>query len=589
VSTPLHFRVLPRLIELLGAQYRSTEVAIKELVANAWDADATQVAISLPEPLSPAPVVISDNGYGMSPSEIEKLYLSVAHDRRSQGGAVTPKGRKVRGYRGVGKFAGLIAADTMSVTTIARGTWSRLVISRSRLEKEAEDLEAADILTATRHGVEGHGTTVELAGLRQDFAFPDPDKLGRILLREFGRQDDFAITINGVLSTPALLDGEKVPVQFPLGEAGVAGGNIWFLEEQRAIADPGVIVRVDGRAIGEPTFFGLEDDPDIPRSLLQRVAGEVDASALVNQVQTNWGGFVENALGSRALTEEAREWLKRELLRRRDDEVASGREAFIQEHAEQLALIPNTRRDQARRALLRVFDRFFEEAQEKRRAIAELVLNAFERDEYWVVARRIDEAPKEDILRLAEVLHDWGLTEAAGVVARAKARLKALTAFQQLAHDRRTLEAQMHHALEGNVWIFGDVYEMLKSNATLRRIVRRLTDQVYRGRRGKERPDLLLVGSMDRYLLIELKRPSRTISHDDVAQAQKYRDELLQYLGNRGGPIELAVVGGQVDPLVPRSLHKDQWADSYDGLVATARARLEWLIENLSPEAEALA
>ena len=36
VAKPLHFSVDPRLIELLGAQYRSTEEALKELVANAW-------------------------------------------------------------------------------------------------------------------------------------------------------------------------------------------------------------------------------------------------------------------------------------------------------------------------------------------------------------------------------------------------------------------------------------------------------------------------------------------------------------------------------------------------------------------------
>jgi len=173
--------------------------------------------------------------------------------------------------------------------------------------------------------------------------------------------------------------------------------------------------------------------------------------------------------------------------------------------AEQLELIPVTRRDQARRSLFRVFERFYEEAPEKRRAIAELVLNAFEHDEYWVVTRRIDEAPKEDVLRLADVLHDWGLTEAAGVVSRAKARLKALNAFQRLSAEPRSLEMQMHRALEGNVWIFGDEYELLKSNATLQSVVKRLTDRVYRGGRGQKRPDLLLVGSMGRYLLVELK------------------------------------------------------------------------------------
>ena len=100
------------------------------------------------------------------------------------------------------------------------------------------------------------------------------------------------------------------------------------------------------------------------------------------------------------------------------------------------------------------------------------------------------------MLRLADVLHDWGLTETASVVSRAKTRLKALNAFQGLAAEPRLLEMlQMHQALEGNVWVFGEEYELLKSNVTLQSVVKRLTDRVYSGGRGQKRPDLLLVDS----------------------------------------------------------------------------------------------
>ena len=41
---------------LLGENYRSTEQAIKELIDNAWDADAEHVWITLPEPLTGDPI-----------------------------------------------------------------------------------------------------------------------------------------------------------------------------------------------------------------------------------------------------------------------------------------------------------------------------------------------------------------------------------------------------------------------------------------------------------------------------------------------------------------------------------------------------
>ena len=147
------------------------------------------------------------------------------------------------------------------------------------------------------------------------------------------------------------------------------------------------------------------------------------------------------------------------------------------------------------------------------------------------------------MLRLADVLHDWGLTETASVVSRAKARLKALNAFQRLVAEPRSLEMQRHQALEGNVWVFGDEHELLKSNVTLQSVVKRLTDRVYSGGRGQKRPDLLLVGSMGRYLLVELKRPSHTVVHQDVAQRRDIATNRA-YIGNQDQRIELAIIGG---------------------------------------------
>ena len=172
MATTGHFRVEPRLIQILGAQYHSTEDALKELVANAWDADATRVDITLPAPLTADPIVIHDNGYGMTPREIDAEYLTIAFDRRQSSGDRTPRGRLVRGYRGIGKFAGLIAADTMIVSSISRGAQSRLELSRAELEGRREDLETAPIPIETVHDVDGAGTIVELSNLRQSFAHP---------------------------------------------------------------------------------------------------------------------------------------------------------------------------------------------------------------------------------------------------------------------------------------------------------------------------------------------------------------------------------------------------------------------------------
>lgn len=103
------FKVDPRITEILGESYRSSEQAIKELVDNSWDADATEVRITLPSAMSAEPLVIEDNGSGMTMAELEQEYLSVGRDRRSARGDRTARlQRRVKGRKGIGKFAGLM-------------------------------------------------------------------------------------------------------------------------------------------------------------------------------------------------------------------------------------------------------------------------------------------------------------------------------------------------------------------------------------------------------------------------------------------------------------------------------------------------
>lgn len=85
MSRNASFKVDPKLAELLGETYKSTEDAIKELVDNSFDADADEVRITLPTVLSEDPVVtIIDNGAGMKEMELRTEYLKIASSRASR-------------------------------------------------------------------------------------------------------------------------------------------------------------------------------------------------------------------------------------------------------------------------------------------------------------------------------------------------------------------------------------------------------------------------------------------------------------------------------------------------------------------------
>jgi len=281
-----NFKVDPRLTKLLGESYRSTEQALKELVDNSWDADATAISITLPDPMTSNPIVIEDDGSGMTEQELRSEYLVVANDRRSRKGERTTRlKRLVKGRKGIGKFAGLMVADVMEIRTTTRGITTRVVISKETLLNATRDLERIDLPLTVEPASEGvSGTKVTLVGLNQRYEFPLPEKLKSLLMLEYGREEDIRISVNSDFLGLEDLPGERFLKQEIAAEAGAILLDFKITDGTKPIKQAGIAIRVRGKIVGKPSFFGLEDDPEIPSKLLKKIYGEVEADALVDSV-----------------------------------------------------------------------------------------------------------------------------------------------------------------------------------------------------------------------------------------------------------------------------------------------------------------
>ncbi|MBU2570062.1 MAG: ATP-binding protein [Gammaproteobacteria bacterium] len=288
-----NFKVDPRLAKLLGESYRSTEYALKELVDNAWDAEATFISITLPEPMTLDPIVIKDNGNGMTEQELRREYLTVANDRRSRKGDRTPRlKRLVKGRKGIGKFAGLMVAGVMEVKTTARKRQTQVVISKDILLNEEKDLEKINLPISVSEIEDGvSGTTVMLTSLNQRYEFPRADKLKSILMLEYGREHDVSIVVNGENLSVEDLPGEHFTHDETLPDAGTIRLNFKISNGTKPLKQAGIAIRVGGKIVGKPGFFGLEDDPEIPQKLLKKLYGEVEADGLEDSdsVTADWG------------------------------------------------------------------------------------------------------------------------------------------------------------------------------------------------------------------------------------------------------------------------------------------------------------
>ena len=76
-----------RILEHLGiAAYNSVRKCLAELVANSYDADATEASVTLPDTIDEnAIIVVEDNGLGMSPADLCSKFLYIGRNRREEG------------------------------------------------------------------------------------------------------------------------------------------------------------------------------------------------------------------------------------------------------------------------------------------------------------------------------------------------------------------------------------------------------------------------------------------------------------------------------------------------------------------------
>lgn len=369
-----HFRVDTKLAALLGENYRSTEYALKELVDNAWDADAENVWIYLPAPLTADPIIIIDDGLGMTEREVTEGYLKIASDRRTRKGERTLRfNRRVKGRKGIGKFAGLVSANVMEVSTRANGKKTKISIVKAELLSSDKDLEKIDLpMHIEPCPDDQHGTAIKLTDLNQNLSFPDPNVLKQILFLEYGRQANFRIYVNEEALDIEDLPGETILEESDLNEVGQVKMK-FTITEKRSPKQSGIAVRVNGKIVGKPHHFGLETSDEIPAKLLSRVYGEVETDGLEEAVTADWGGIIENSKAWQKLEAFVRFRLLKALKAKHKAEIGMAQARWKLLINRELDKLPPHKRPFAASSLDKVMKKFYDQKDENVRAVISLV------------------------------------------------------------------------------------------------------------------------------------------------------------------------------------------------------------------------
>lgn len=265
-----------RIIDSLGIQmYQSPVAAIAELIANAWDADANSVDVSLPSDTTGQFFSITDDGSGMTFEECQNCYLNVGRNRRLSDGETTSKGRALLGRKGIGKFAGFGIARVVEIDTVSYKTGERTVfkldlaklrsdefVNSSEKEIEVLIVEGPDEARKARHG-----TTIRLRELVSERR-PPVESFLMSMARRFvlaAQADKFRVKVNGKDLPPDVSPiGNKIEFQFPTAYAEAERppeitlqSNGWARETIGEGEEIEWQIRFTEKPIGEEEFRGV--------------------------------------------------------------------------------------------------------------------------------------------------------------------------------------------------------------------------------------------------------------------------------------------------------------------------------------------
>ena len=184
--------------------YSNVPAVLSELIANAWDADASEVCLDIDLTGDKTEIVVRDNGCGMDRDELNDKFLTVGYQRRKNArGDLTPKDRKVMGRKGIGKLSVFSIADYIQVYTKKNGQVSglELVVELIRRDIENERPHRPKPITdiSSKYEIASEtGTIIVLSKLKKRVRSSIDGNLRKRIARRFSVwSEDFRVLVDG--------------------------------------------------------------------------------------------------------------------------------------------------------------------------------------------------------------------------------------------------------------------------------------------------------------------------------------------------------------------------------------------------------
>jgi len=588
-------------------------VAIIELVANCYDAGAKEVQVRWPT--VPGKVLsITDNGTGMTRTELEKRWMTLAYDRPAEQGTEVefPPGvpkvkRTAFGHNGKGRFSPFCFGDIYKIETRRDGACVRASVQvaldanvpfQFRIEEESRG--------------EGHGTIISV-------------KAGRGLLADsyirewigykFAVDPGFEVFVNDV--AVKLLDLKEHVATKTVDVSSHGRVYIHRLDPQRqerTMQLKGIAWWVNKRMVGEPSWDGLDGEGqylDGRTAEAKRFTFVVEADILKSETRADWGGFKQSPK-LEAVRKAVHQAVIEELRGLMAFDRKAAKKAAIQQHRGLIRGLPGISQWQIGRFLDEALERCPSLTFKELSRTVEIWSKLEQNRSGYDLLKQLAACSNDDLDTWNSLMQKWTASNAEIVLSELEHRLTVIRDLQKLVRDRNSDEVHdLQPVFERGLWIFGPEYESVEftSNRGMTHVV-----QDFFGREGKKasrkRPDFVAmpdssiglysayeftegeVSGVRKVLIVELKRGGFCLKQGDLDQARDYARELRTTgCAQPNTDIEAVVLGASSEQGLAEMRIGDRTLIRpflYDVLLDRAHARVFNLSKRIKETAPAL-
>jgi len=256
--------------------YTESVELLRELVNNAYDADATIVHVDI----SADKVEIKDNGTGMNYEGL-KQYFVIGSDEKVIHSHSPRLGRPRVGQFGIGKFASLAAATRFTVQTQHKGFAARVIFDK-RSWTNSKDTWHLPLEILEYDPEIGDGTFVILTHLSKSFDLEDVEK--KLIEGVPLKAPHFEVYLNRRRLYPRSLSGRQIPILEGTEFGPVTGEIIIVPASMASMQELGIDVKVKGVTV-KKALFGMETWGKV----ISRIRGEINADFLpITSDRTNF-------------------------------------------------------------------------------------------------------------------------------------------------------------------------------------------------------------------------------------------------------------------------------------------------------------